>query len=178
MTVVAVVSASLVIGGPTAAGLVGVGLFLWPRLPRKRNYSSIRPILMMLLVELRSGLSVLAALQRVAVHFPEEEDLARAVRIATVSGLDRAVNISRGPTKLMLAHLGRAMASGGSAADAIRRMLDSDLAREKAERLARTRSLPVQMMLPVSLLLLPGMILVSYGPSLVALVDDLVAPFG
>jgi hypothetical protein len=57
-------------------------------------------------------------------------------------------------------------------------MLDSDLAREKAERLARTRSLPVQLMVPMSLLLLPGMILVSYGPSLVALVDDLAAPFG
>jgi hypothetical protein len=33
-------------------------------------------------------------------------------------------------------------------------------------------------MVPMSLLLLPGMILVSYGPSLVALVDDLAAPFG
>jgi hypothetical protein len=133
---------------------------------------------MMVLVELRSGSSVLGALQRFAEHFPEDEELSRAVRVATVSGLDRAVDSASGPIKLMLTHLGRAMASGGSAADAIRRMLDSDLAREKAERLARTRSLPVQLMVPMSLLLLPGMILVSYGPSLVALVDDLAAPFG
>lgn len=156
----------------------GLGSMWWHRRPLRRKPLPVRPILITVLVELRSGLSVLAALQSATRRFPDREDLAVLTRVATVSGLDEAISTARGPLKVMVAHLARASANGSSASDAIRRMLDSDLAREKAEKLARTRSLPVQMMLPLSLLLLPGVLLISYGPTLIGLLDDLVAPFG
>lgn len=177
MIVVAMLGAVLVVGGPLAVVAFGTGWLIWRRRPRRRLAPAMRPLLMMMLVELRSGLSVLAALQSVSTRFPAEGEFATSVRVAAVLGLDAAVGKAHGEVKVMLAHLSRAVASGGSAADAIRRMIDSDLAREKALRLARTRSLPVQMMLPVSLLLLPGVVLVSYGPVLLALIDDLAVPF-
>jgi pilus assembly protein TadC len=169
---------SLMLGGPI--GMLGAGTIwiLWRWRSKLDRAPPFRPILMMMLVELRSGLSVLAALQSVASQFPEHHDLEVAVRLAGVAGMSTGMNASSGQVKVLLAHLARAQASGGSAADAVRRMLESGLAREKAARLARTRALPVQMMIPVSLLLLPGVVLLAYGPTLIALVRDLAVPFG
>lgn len=178
MTRMMLVAIGLLLGGPALAVLLYLAWLLRRWRGRRPVRPSIRPVLMMMLVELRSGQSVLAALQSVAAHFPLHDDLRTAVRLATVTGLDEALGASTGEIRMMLAHLARASASGGSAADAMRRMLDSDLAREKALRLARTRALPVQMMVPVSLLLLPGVVLLAYGPTLIALIDDLAVPFG
>lgn len=178
MIFVPAAAVSLMLGGPI--GVLGTFVIwtIWTWRSRIEKAPPIRPILMMVLVELRSGLSVLAALQSVASQFPEHHQLDAAVRLAGVSGIGASMNASRGEVKVLLAHLARAQASGGSAADAVRRMLESDLAREKAARLARTRALPVQMMIPVSLLLLPGVVLLAYGPTLIALISDLAVPFG
>jgi hypothetical protein len=51
--------------------------------------------------------------------------------------------------------------------------MDEDLARERAKRLAKARSLPVRLMIPLTLLVLPGLVLLLYAPSLVQLFDDL-----
>lgn len=178
MIVLVVASAGVVLGGPQLGVLAGLGWLAWERRPRREKIPAFRPVLIMLLVELRSGLSVLAALNAVANRFPGHTDLVVAVRLASVIGIERAVDNTKGQSRVLLAHLARASTSGGSAADAVRRMLDSDIAREKATRLARTRALPVQLMLPVTLLLLPGVVLVAYGPTLVSLIDDLAIPFG
>lgn len=171
-------SAGVVLGGLPLGLLIALGWLAWERRPQRTGKPAFRPILLMLLVELRAGLSVLAALHAVAGRFPDHRDLVVAVRLASVIGLERAVDKTTGQTRVLMAHLARANASGGSAADAVRRMLDSDIAREKANRLARTRALPVRLMLPVTLLLLPGVVLLAYGPTLVSLLNDLAAPFG
>jgi hypothetical protein len=57
-------------------------------------------------------------------------------------------------------------------------MLESDVARERSERLARTRALPVRLMVPVTLLILPGVVILTYGPTLIKLLNDVVVPFG
>ncbi len=178
MIVVSILAVCLVVGGPLVVVVAGTGMLVWRHRSFRRKSPPLRPVLMMMLVELRSGLSVLAGLQSVSARFPDHRDLAASVRVATVSGLDQAVASANGQVKVMLAHLARALSGGGSGADAVRRMLDSDLAREKAARLARARSLPVQMMVPLTLFLLPGVVLVSYGPTLIALIDDLAVPFG
>lgn len=176
--IVSILAVCLVLGGPIAVLVTGAGMLIWRRRSILRTSLPLRPVLMMMLVELRSGLSILAGLQSVSRSFPDQRTLAASVRVATVSGLDEAVASANGPIKVMLAHLARSLSAGGSGADAIRRMLDSDIAREKAARLARARSLPVQLMVPLTLFLLPGVMLVSYGPTLVALIDDLAVPFG
>ena len=61
-----------------------------------------------------------------------------------------------------------------SLAGTVHRMIDTDLAEERSRRLARARSLPTRLMIPVTLLMLPGAVLLGYAPSLIAVFDDLV----
>ena len=172
------VSAGLAIGGPIGASL-GALAFVGFQMRRTRAApTGTRPILMMLLVELRSGHSVLSALQSASDRFGDHRELNQATRVATVSGLESAMDAVSGEFRSLLLHLRRAQLSGSSAADVVRRMLESDLAREKALRLAKTRSLPVRLMIPTTLFVLPGVILLAYGPGLVTLLTDLVGPFG
>ncbi|HEX6221173.1 MAG TPA: hypothetical protein VF115_08780, partial [Acidimicrobiia bacterium] len=67
----------------------------------------------------------------------------------------------------------RAQRSGASLGGSVRRMLDNALASERARKLARARTLPTRLMIPVTLLMLPGLILTMYAPSLLATFDDL-----
>ncbi len=178
MTLILLGSAGLAIGGPVGAVTVMLGGVLL-RLRRSKPVSvGTRPILMMMLVELRSGHSVLSALQSVTRRFPQRTDLARATRVATVAGLDAAVDSVTGDVRSLLVQLLRAQQSGSSAADMIRRVLESDMAHEKARLLAKTRTLPIRLMVPMTLLILPGVILLAYGPSLVSTLQGLVEPFG
>ena len=57
-------------------------------------------------------------------------------------------------------------------------MLDTELAAEKARRIARARSLPVKLMIPVTLLMLPGLVLLLYGPSLLSMFSELTGALG
>lgn len=159
-------------------GAVAAVLVLGARrhLPRRPREDDLRPIMMVLLVELRGGRSVLSALQSASGRFPEAGELKKAVRVAAVAGLPTAVDEARGRLRFLLIHLARAQATGASAADAVRRFLDDDLDRERAERQARIKALPVRLMLPLSLLTLPGVVLLAYGPTILSLLDGLVVP--
>lgn len=132
-----------------------------------------RLVLLLLLVEIRSGLSVLAALQRVSRALPDYGDLRRVARVATVSGLTVSMAYAGPSLRPIVAQLARSQHSGGALASTIRRLMEEDLARERARRLARARSLPVRLMIPLTLLVLPGLVLLLYAPSLIQLFDDL-----
>jgi hypothetical protein len=178
MTIVVLSSAGLAIAGVPGA-LIGLcfGALLRVRARFRRPPSLLRPALIVLLIELRSGRSVLGALQTVAAAFPGEEELARAARVATISGLTQAVPALKGELKGVLAQLARAQKSGAALGDTVRAMIESDIAAEKAKRIARSRALPVRLMLPITLLLLPGMVLLLYAPSMLRLFEELSGPF-
>jgi hypothetical protein len=55
-------------------------------------------------------------------------------------------------------------------------MIEADIAAEKAIRVARSRSMPVRLLLPITLLLLPGLVLLLYAPSMLRLFEDLSGP--
>lgn len=74
----------------------------------------------------------------------------------------------------MLGQLARAQRSGASLTDTVRRLIEDDLAGERTARLARARSLPTRLMVPVTLLMLPGLVLLLYAPSLIAVFEELV----
>jgi len=172
----AVVSASLglIVAGPPGA-VVGI-LAPWigarlkragPRLPDKRL------VLLILLVEVRAGLSILAALQAASAALPGHRDLRRVSRVATVSGLTSAIAEAGPELRPLITQLARAQASGASIGGVLRSMLERDLAAERATRIARARSLPVRLMIPVTLLMLPGLVLLLYAPSLFSLFSEL-----
>lgn len=133
-----------------------------------------RLVLLLLLVEIRSGLSVLAALQRVSHGLKTDHELNRITRVATVAGLTSALNEASPRLRPVIAQLARAQRSGSSLSSTIRTMLEQDLASERADRLAKARSLPVRLMIPVTLLMLPGLVLMLYAPALLRLFGDLV----
>jgi hypothetical protein len=177
--VIAVIAASvgLAVAGPAGAA-IAVGAIGCLRLRRhfRRPVPLVRPLLIVLLIELRSGRSVLGALQTAAATFPGNPDLVEAARVATISGLTQAALGARGEVKGILPHLARAQLTGAALGDTVRSMIEADIAAEKARRVARSRSLPVRLMLPITLLLLPGLVIFFYAPSLLRLFEDLSGP--
>lgn len=174
MTLLIAGSAGLAIGGiPGAAvGLCfGIGWRLRGR--ARRHRFPMRPVLIVLLIELRSGRSVLAALQTVATAFPGDGELVRAARVATISGLTQAVLSTGGEMNGVLSQLARAQKSGAALGDTVRSLIEADIAAEKARRVARSRALPVRLMLPITLLVLPGMVLLLYAPSMLRVFEEL-----
>lgn len=175
----AVVMASVglaIAGAPGAAiGIAIHGLMLLRRRFRGPG-EPMRPILLLLLVELRSGGSALGALQSVAGLFPNNHDLLLAARVATISGLTDAVLVSKGQMRGVLSQLARAQKSGAPLADTVRAMIEADIAAEKSRRVARARTLPVRLMIPITLLMLPGLVLLFYAPSMLRLFEELSGP--
>jgi len=178
MTAVLVSSIGLVVGGPIVA--IGTGLVMSLARLRIRRLPTppIRPVLLVLLVELRAGRSTLAAIQDASAVFPDHRELAMASRLATVNGLTAALEECHGPIRALMAQLARAQRSGSAVADTVRSLLDADIAAERSRRLERARSLPVRLTIPLTLLVLPGMVLLLYAPSLLRLFADLSGPLG
>lgn len=158
----------LMIAGPLGGLAGGAVAWLWAR--RRARPSPIpepRLVMVLLLVEIRSGSSVLAALQRASARLPSYPALHRVARVATVSGLVAALSECDDALRPIVAQLARAQRSGSSLDSAVRRMLDQDLASFRSGRLARARALPVKLMVPVTLLMLPGLVLLLYAPALI-----------
>lgn len=143
------------------------------RRPRKPPVAT-RLVLLVVLSEIRAGRSVLAALQAASARLPHHTELHRMIRLAAVAGLGAAVSAAPDSLRSVISQLARAQRSGASLAGTVHRLLDTDLAEERSRRLAKARSLPTRLMIPVSLLMLPGMVLLAYAPSLIAMFDDLV----
>ncbi len=170
-------SAGLVIGGPGLALAVAMAAKLHSLRRRRPSSPPIRPVLLVLLVELRAGRSTLAALQQASLVFPTHHELNLAARVAMVKGLNSAVEECRGEVRKLVAQLARAQRSGSAVADAVRAMLDADIAAERSRRLERARSLPVRLIIPITLLVLPGLVLLLYAPSLLRLFSEISGPF-
>ncbi|MDX1468930.1 MAG: type II secretion system F family protein [Acidimicrobiia bacterium] len=170
---VALAAAAWALAGPVAAAAV----FATPPILRirraRREPFPLRLVLIVLLIEIRSGRSVLAALRRAGERVAGWPELGRVARVAEISGPEAAIETAGPELRPVLAQLVRAHRSGASLDHTVRRLLEEDLAEERARNLARARTLPVRLMLPVTLLMLPGLVLLLYAPSIFRLFDDL-----
>lgn len=174
MRYVLAASAGLVVAGPFGGIVGGLSPLVWSRLRTSQRPSPpVNLVLMLLLIELRAGVSVLAGLISVSNSLPEYASLRTVARVARVSGLMSALPFADEELRPVVAQLARAQRSGASLGGSVRRMLDNALASERARRLARARTLPTRLMIPVTLLMLPGLILAMYAPSLLATFEDL-----
>ena len=178
MTAIVSASIGLILGGPVGAIVGGLVPVLSRRLRRSRVATPpIRLVLLLLLVQLRSGLSVLAALIAVSDALPADPSLRRVARVARVSGLIAAIPHGDDRLRPVLSQLARAQRTGASLSGAVRRMLETELAAERARLIARARTIPVRLMVPVTLLMLPGLVLLLYAPSLLGMFDELTGVF-
>lgn len=167
-------SIGLVVGGPLTAALGAVTPMAWKMISdRPGPDPPVTLVLLLLLVELRSGLSVLAALIEVSDSLPRYRNLATVARVARVSGLVSSLAVADDRIRPVVAQLARAQRSGASLGGAVTRLLDTELASDRTRRIARARTLPVKLMIPVTLLMMPGLILFMYAPSLLMMFEDL-----
>lgn len=170
----AAMTLGLLIGGLPGMLIGGALAWLVGRRGRRAPAPpSTRLVMLLLLVELRSGVSVLAALQRTSRRLAGHHELRRVTRVATVSGLAWSLAEAGEELRPLIAQLARAQRSGASLASAVRRMLEQDLASERANKISRARTLPVRLMIPVTLLMLPGLVLLLYAPALIRTFDQL-----
>lgn len=177
MTLVLVASAALAVGGAAAAAgavLVVSALLFLRRRPRPVPF---RPVLVLVLVELRTGHSALGALQRAASALPEQGSLGRAARLASLKGIGAAVSDTDGDVRRLLTQMARAQRSGAPLADTVRSLLEAEIAEDRSRRIEKARSLPVRLMIPTALLLLPGLVLMLYAPSLLRSLGELAGSF-
>lgn len=167
-------SLGLALAGPVGLLVGALAPSLWSRLGRPRAPEPPMVLLLLLtLVELRGGLSVLAALTEVSASLPGYANLRVVSRVARVFGLLAALPYADERLRPVIAQLARAQRSGASLSGAMRRMLDAELAADRTRRIARARTLPVRLMIPVTLLMLPGLVLFLYAPALLGMFEDL-----
>lgn len=150
---------------------------VFPKRGRRPERTELRLILLLLLVELRSGASVLGALQATSRTVPLEANLGVVTRVGTVAGLTRAVGFADERLRPVVSQLARAQRSGAPLTSTVRRIIEQDLARERSDRLARAKSLPVKLMFPITLLMLPGLVVMLYGPILLDSADGVLGSF-
>lgn len=167
-------SLGLIVAGPPGLLIAAVCPTIWRRWQtRPAPEPALTLLLLLLLVELRGGLSVLAALTEVSAALPRYASLRTVTRVAQVSGLVSALPYADARLRPVIAQLARAQRSGASLSGSIRRMLDSELAADRTRRIARARTLPVRLMIPVTLLMLPGLVVFLYAPSLLDMFEHL-----
>jgi hypothetical protein len=177
MMVLAISSVGLALAGPPGMVLAASVAALWGWRHRRVATPPFRSVLMLLLVELQSGQSALGALQNVSRAFPDHPQLVLGARVATLEGLTAAVTETSGEIRKVFSHLARSQRSGAPLVEAVRILIEGDIAREKSRRMERARSLPVRLMVPMALLLLPGLVLMLYAPALLRLVGEITRPF-
>ena len=86
------------------------------------------------------------------------------------------VEAAPGDVGRLVSQLARCQRSGSPAADTVRSLLESDISAERSRRIERARALPIRLMIPMALLVLPGVILLLYAPALIRLWQDMSIP--
>lgn len=166
----------------TAAALLVAVVLLGRRPRRARRSGPVDAPLVgrLVLVGLGAGLSVEGAIELAA----DEADPVTAAAVRRVAhrarhaGIGAAVDDADAALVPLLRVLARAAAVGAPVAAEVAahlREVDRD---RRARALAATRSLAVRLALPLTLLVLPGVLLLTVAPTLVATLADLADPAG
>lgn len=159
--------------------LAAAALWMEVGLPRRSPTESVDASLAgrLVLLGLRSGLSAHGALASASHLAPSATGKAirSAAHRAAVDGFDAAADGSD-ELRPMLLVVARAVAVGAPVTAELAAHL-GDVAREDHQRrLARAKSLPVRLAIPLTLLVLPGVVLLTVGPSLLGSLADLADP--
>ena len=152
--------------GAVAVGLVIGGRRLWRR-PRGTDISAdLVDFVTLLSIAVGAGVSLSTGLELACrevggVVRAEVEDLLRRSRLRGLAPALLEVDGALGP---LAGHLARAQVSGASVATALDAYVTTMRADERSRHAERARTLPVRLIIPVSLLLLPGFVALVLGP--------------
>lgn len=148
-----------------------------PRITRKHQAASVDvdTTARLLLIGLTAGLAMTAAMETAANHLEGDSatELRQVMRNARVHGLATALTAAAGPSKRLFHRLARAQVTGSAATGTIATFIAERRAVKRGETMQRLRRLPVTLTVPLALLILPGFVLLTLGPTVAAIVEQL-----
>jgi len=147
----------------------------WRRLARSQRLAAESRDDVVLYAELvslgiGSGLPFTAAADRAGVEVGGEigDEARRVLRRARLTGNAEALSASEGRLRPLFALASRATTTGAPLAPAIAGFA-TDVRKERAaERAAAAKRLPVRLLLPLTLLILPGFVVLTLGSAIVS----------
>lgn len=140
---------------------------------RKSSEVDVLAVATLLLVLVGAGMPLVPALNGAAAGHPEVDDVVRRSRRL---GAAAALASAEGALAPLLRRLSDAAISGAPPESAIRSFIDGERRRRHNTAIERARRLPVRLMIPMTLLVLPGFVLMVYGPAFIGMIGDLVGP--
>lgn len=118
---------------------------------------------------LAGGLSVGAAHRAALSHAPATvcPSLEELITSMEEMGIVAALEADKGPTVQSSRVLAAVSASGAPALPALRAQIEAEHGRRHAAEVERARRLPIRLMLPLTLLVLPGFVVITVGPAVI-----------
>jgi pilus assembly protein TadC len=127
----------------------------------------------LLLISVTAGLPLTAAMSIAADELESSHELRRLIRRARRDGIAVALTAATGPSGRLFHQLARAHMTGAATAGAIAMFIADRRATRRADTLERLRRLPVALTVPLALLILPGFIILTLGPTVASIVKQL-----
>jgi hypothetical protein len=130
------------------------------------------------LVAVSAGLSARGALElaRGELDGPLQGELMAVLRRARRAGLSRALLQASGPARPLFVRIAGAQLSGAPLLSAVQQFIEEHRARRHAAQIEAVRKLPVRLAIPLTLLVLPGFILLTVAPAAVSAFSRLLGP--
>ena len=127
---------------------------------------------------LTAGLTLARSLDaaRSFVHPDLSREVEELLRRSVRDGLGQALATADGHGRRLYAGAARAVVTGAPLAPAVDAFVRDAVGEQHAAELESARRLPVRLMLPLALLILPGFVLLTVGPAVLAALDRFVLP--
>lgn len=131
-----------------------------------------------LLISVSAGMSLVAALQLAVdqVHPLLAAELRTLLGDAQRSGLATSLSSASGRGERLYLLLARAQVTGASTAGTLGAFVDERRDAERTISLEAARKLPVKLTIPLALLILPGFVVLTVGPSVLVAGRQLLGP--
>ena len=152
---------------------VAAVVVLGPQLRWRRRTATPGPgdvveTVMLVALGLEAGLSLRAALDWARPYAAPRlgAEIGALLRRAQLNGLATQMRRWEGALAPALQPLARAVETGAALGPTLDGLIEVMIARHKAEAAARAQTLPVKLLFPLTLLMLPGLVLILAGPAL------------
>lgn len=159
--------------------LILAGLLVWkpPRLPRRsgRTRVDLGATARLLLIGLTSGMPLSGAFQTAGTYAgpPMQGMIDTVSRRARTIGFAAALAEAPAPLRPLAVRLARAHTTGAPMADTVAAFIEEERTERRAAMLVRINRLPVTLVVPLALLILPGFVLLTLGPTVAGVITDL-----
>jgi len=126
----------------------------------------------LMLIGMTAGLPLAAAIGLAADELGSVE-LRHVIRASKIHGVARALATATGPSGPLFRRLARAHMTGASTVGTVAAFIADRRTARRTETLEKLRRLPVALTVPLTLLILPGFIILTLGPTVASIVRQL-----